>query len=234
MPKKILSLWLAILCCSCLISREKYAASLRDAELAKGRLTDQRRSAQREKEQLNAQLAQTLQEKSEAEARAASAAQRAATQDAALAALNAQLLVLGASADLWRALVLGQLRAEDSALASSSWIPLLDPLTQRPNFVTSKTGLSLSAEGDALLKKIAAQLPPNNQKILVLADLHGTADDLKLSSEYSLVVTRALLAAGVEAQRVRVGFLGATQGPCEDKGKCAASQVRLVLLAEGL
>jgi outer membrane protein OmpA-like peptidoglycan-associated protein len=148
--------------------------------------------------------------------------------------LRSRVDVLELSLNLWRSLVYGPPPTTSVNFASSSPIPLRDPLTDKLNFITSKAGTSLSAEGLALVNKIAEQLPKSDQKILVLGFAHDTADDLKMSSEYSLLVTRALLAAGIESERLRVSFFGATQGACNDKEKCAQSQVWVVVLAEGL
>ena len=234
MQKKMLCLWLALSLGSCVVSREKYATSLREAELAKGRLTDQKRSAQKEREQLTTQLTQLRQEKTEAETRAKLAEQSASQAGPEIAALSSRIETMESIVALWQAVVYGSIPAADSRLTSSLLIPLLDPVTQKPAFVTAKTGVSLSAEGSALVKKLAEQLPKNNQTILVLGFASDTADDLKMSSEYSLLVARALLAAGIKSERLRVSFFGAMQGPCNDKDKCAQSQVRVVLLAEGL
>jgi outer membrane protein OmpA-like peptidoglycan-associated protein len=233
MSKKIIYLWLALFFCSCVVSREKYAASLRDAELAKGRLTDQKRSAQREQERLAAQLTQLRQEKMAAEARATLAEQSVSQNAPKIATLSAQLNALESIVTLWRALVYGSILA-DAPLASSLFIPLLDPITQKPAFIATKAGMTLSAEGSALVKKIAEQLPKNTQTILVLGFAHDTTDDLKMSSEYSLLVAKALLAAGIEGDRLRVSFFGATRGSCNDKEKCTQSQVRVVVIKEGL
>jgi outer membrane protein OmpA-like peptidoglycan-associated protein len=241
MSKKILYLWL-VLFCSCVVSREKYAASLREAELAKGRLTDAKRNAQKEKEQLKAQLDKAIKEKEELLKQSQDCKkskddfEAATTKMGEVTSLFAtKITELEKSVNLWSGLVYGYLPPSNDIadFATSTVLPVIDPDTKKPNLIVSKTGVSLSAEGSAQIKKIAEELKKSEQKILILGFADGTSDDLKTSSDFALVVTKALIAAGIDSNRLRVSFFGATQGPCNDKGKCQISRVQIALLTKG-
>jgi outer membrane protein OmpA-like peptidoglycan-associated protein len=247
MRKQTLFFYACLLLSSCVVSREKYAAALRDAELAQGRLSDQKKFSERQLTQLKQENERLQQEKKLAEQKTKSAEDALQQSKSESAARGIRIESLESLLLLWRSIPEGQFPSTaldpSAKFASAVTLTSIDADTKKQNFISSKAGLVLSPEALAQIKQWSSSLQNPKQTLWLLGFADGTADNTKASGEYALLVARAFMAHGVAASRIKISALGFSGPLCqdqplpltEDTKTCIAknNRVQIILLAEG-
>jgi outer membrane protein OmpA-like peptidoglycan-associated protein len=241
----LLSIFLVLL--SSCISREKYAASLREAELAKGRLADQQRLSSQQASKDKQEIERLQQEQRAAEQKYKDAEASLTQSKDESAQRGIRIESLEEILQLWRSLPTGQFPSTGldpgATFASAATLLSVDPSTKKQQIITSKTGITLSPEAIAQIKLWAAPIQKTNHALWLLGFADGTADNIKVSGEYALAVARAFIAQGIAAPRITISAMGSSGPLCQDLplgenpdvAACIAkkNRVQIILLSEG-
>lgn len=233
---------------ACPVSRQQHAATLRELELTKGRLSDAQKKIDQQEQKERSERAQLEKDLKDAQGRAISEEAKAKALETRAAQAEASLVACGASSDAkekllvsWSEIYQGSLSASgidpSNSFASASLIEAKDS-TGKATFVTSLSGITLSTPTLEALKTISSKLKDANRGILVIGFADGSADDLKTSSQYAISVAKALSSGGVPGELIRVSAAGATQKRCTTtkEPKCIEqnNRVMIVLLPQGV